>query len=215
VQLVYRSGSVASQIWATVSYIWVSHVTDLGHRVTLLCGVCVYIASLFGAPASAGSFGFATTTPAGTLSAAAAAQPSGFMAANTQPSMPGFTFGVATLGSQPQTSSTQTTAAFGLQTAAASTAQSGGFQLGAVQPSSSAAAAAAPGGFGLGAGLLTSAATTSAGGYMFGAVPSTSTGFTGLLGNTTQTGTSSLFATAKPGTCVMNIFIFFQLHISC
>ena len=165
------------------------------------------VASLFGYAASSPfSFSAAAATMT-TPSAAVAPQPTGFTLAGAQTTTSGFTFGsTATLGAQPQTANTQTSAAlpaFSLPTTAAGTGQPGGFQFGAVQ-SSAVSAAAAPS-FGLGVGLQTTSAVgvTSTSGFTFSAVPASGTGLTGLLGAGGQTGPSSLFAGAKPGLFIM------------
>ena len=162
---------------------------------------CVYLcaAPLFG---TAASLGFsASTSTAAAATSAVAPQSAGFTFGGGQTmTTSGLTFGSSSLGAQPQTTNTQTSAALpgftlpGLPpAAAASTGQPGGFPFGGMQSSSAAAPT-------LGTGLLT---TTSATGFTFGAVPSSTnaanTGLTGLLGTGAQTGSASLFGGVKPG----------------
>ena len=170
--------------------------------------ICLCVASLFG-----GSSGFAAASSS--APAAAAPQSSGFMSAGGQTTTSGFPFGAAALSTQPQTSNINQTgvglSAFSLQASGistgqpgastgqpgANTGQPGGFQFGS--------STSAAGGFNLSAGLLPTSGptTTAAGGFMFGAVPSAGSGLTAPLGSTGQTGASSLFTGAKPGSCAI------------
>jgi len=151
--------------------------------------VYLYVALLFGATGSTGSLGFSTAALTAAATSAVAPQPAGFTFGGSQMAA----FGSSTLGTQPQTTSTQTTVAlpgFSLPTTAtAGTGQPGGFQFGGMQSSSAPVPT-------LGTGSLT---TTSTPGFTFGTLPSTGTGLTGLLGTGAQTGTTSLFGGVKPG----------------